>query len=102
MSIEITAYFNGTKETAQHARVLFNLTDEEADALPKSLKLKSTNGRNHQTVIKFLKDGVIGEKNETGINRIRKMFELGAVFKSPEITSNAYRSKEEFLAAIDA
>lgn len=100
MTIQIRAYFDKTEASPMHAAISYNLTEEQVAALPKSLKLKSTNGHFYQFVIKFKKDGVIGDKNETGIKRIHKLFEAGAEFTTSEFTSNAYRSKAAFLAAL--
>lgn len=102
MDIEIFAYYKDTPATPLFARVSYSLSPEQVAALPKSLRLRSTTaeGRRFQDTITLHKNGVVGDKNESGIRRLHKLLAVGAVFKTTDATGNAYRDLDEFLAAL--
>lgn len=100
--IEITAYYdpNAGETSPSHAAIFYSLTPEQVAVYPKSLKLKATFPRVYRDTIVFAKNGVVGEKNEAGIRRVRKLFEAGAIYKNTDLTNNAYCSKQSFLGTL--
>jgi hypothetical protein len=100
MTIEITGY--NYEGQLGMAHVKYSLTEAEAAMLPKWLRLCATpEGQRYNARIKFTRDAANGGANEAGVRRLNKLFSLGATYKDCPHTSNAYRSKDDFDAAID-